>query len=123
MFIAVVNRVQAVNARFGYAIGDQVLAIAAQQIRAALSADDKVCRWQGPALLAILTRPENLMTVRDEIRRFADKKLEKTFVVGTRSVLLPISTSWTVFPIAAPVEALLRKIEIFTAAQISHDYV
>jgi len=120
---AVVNRVHAVNARFGYAIGDQVLAAAAEHIRGALSAEDKVFRWQGPALLAVLNRKEAIDSVRSEVRRFAERKLQKTFMIGSRSVLLPISTSWAIFPLIPPMDALMRKIEIFTAAQVSHENV
>jgi hypothetical protein len=61
--------------------------------------------------------------VREEVRRFAEKKLEKSFSIGTRSVMLPISASWAIFPIVPPLDALLRKLEIFTAAQKSHDHV
>lgn len=121
LLLAVVNRLEAVNARFGYAIGDQALAIVAEHFRGALHADDKLYRWNGPALLAVMSRKAAAGTVRDEVRRFAEKKLEKIFVIGSRSVLLPISVSWTIFPIARPVDALLRKVELFTAAQISHD--
>ena len=123
LFLAVINRLQVVNARFGNAIGDQVLGVAAEHFRAALLADDKLYRWQGPALLAVLNRTEDIGTVREEVRRFAEKKLEKSFSIGTRSVLLPISASWTIFPLVPPLDALLRKVEIFTAAQISHDHV
>jgi GGDEF domain-containing protein len=124
LLIAVVNRVQAVNARFGYTVGDRVLAATAEHFRGALSSSgDRLFRWQGPCLLALLNRNEDVSIIRSEIRRFAEKKIDKTFVVGSRSVLLPISTSWTVLPVAPPLDALLRKIEIFTAAQVSHDYV
>ena len=123
VLVAVVNRIQAVNARFGYAIGDQILGMVAEHFRRSLSSEDKLCRWQGPALIALLSRKYSLTLVRDEIRRFAETRLEKTFVVGARSVLLPVSTSWTVFPLIGPAEALLRRIEIFTSAQVTHDYV
>jgi GGDEF domain-containing protein len=119
----VVNRVQAVNARFGYSIGDQVLAAAAQQFREGLAAHDKIFRWQGPALLAVLNRNQEIDSIRSEVRRFAEKKKEKTFLIGSRSVLLPISTSWTVLPVGQTYDVLMRKIEIFTAAQVAHDYV
>ncbi len=38
------------------AIGDQALAIAAEHFRSALHADDKLYRWNGPALLAVMSR-------------------------------------------------------------------
>jgi hypothetical protein len=60
--------------------------------------------------------------VRTEMRRFADIKLEKTIEVGQRTVLIPISAGWSVFPVAPPMDALLKKVEAFTAAQIPRDY-
>jgi GGDEF domain-containing protein len=123
LLVAVVNRVQAVNARFGYAIGDQVLAAAGEHLHGALSAEDKLFRWQGPVLMAILSRTDTIDVVRNEVRRFVEKKLDKTFIIGSRAVLLPISISWAIFALTPPLDLLLRKIEIFTAAQISHDYV
>jgi GGDEF domain-containing protein len=122
LLLAVINRLQAVNARFGTVIGDQVLALAAEHFRAALPAGDILYRWHGPALVAVLSRTVAIGSVRDEVRLFAEKKLEKNFAIGSRSVLLPISTSWTVFPIVQPLDALLRKVEVFTAAQLSRDY-
>jgi len=121
LLLAVINRLEAVNARFGFAIGDQVLALAAEHFRGALHAEDKLYRWNGPAFVAVISRTADIGSVREEVRRFADKKLEKIFVIGSRSVLLPISASWAIFPIVQPIDALLRKVEIFTAAQISHD--
>ncbi len=121
--IVVVNRVQAVNARFGYAIGDRVLSAFAEHFRGNLGASDHVFRWHGPALIALLERSDRLENVRTEIRRFADVKLEKTVEVGARTVMLPISASWTIFPVSSPMEDLLKKMEAFTAAQISRDFV
>jgi GGDEF domain-containing protein len=117
VLIAVINRLEVVIARFGSAIGDQGLAVAAQHFRSALSAGDLLYRWQGPALVAILSRSAAIDSVREEVGRFAGKKLEKSFAIGSRSVSLPISASWAIFPIVPPMDALLRKVEVFTAAQ------
>jgi hypothetical protein len=48
--------------------------------RGALSTEDEVFRWQGPALLAILSHTVDIDSVRSEICRCAEKKWEKTFV-------------------------------------------
>jgi hypothetical protein len=61
--------------------------------------------------------------VRTEIRRFIEAKLEKTIEVGNRTVMLPISASWSIFSVAPPMEELLKKLEAFTAAQVSRDHV
>lgn len=121
LLIAVVNRLHAVSARFGSGIGDQVLAVAAAHFRGALPAEDVLYRWHGPTFVAILNRAAAIDSVRAEVRRFADKKLEKNFLIGSRSVSLPIATNWTILPIVQPLDALLRKVEIFTATQLSHD--
>ena len=121
--IAVISRVQAVNARFGYAIGDQVLSTFAKHFKDNLGAQDQVFRWHGPAIIAVLERDDRLEKVRAEIRRFAEVKLEKTAEVGNRTILLPISASWSIFAVAPPTEELLKKMEAFTAAQVPRDYV
>jgi len=119
--IAVVSRVQAVNARFGYSIGDRVLATFAEHFRGNLGAHDQLFRWEGAAVIAVLEREERLEKVRMEIRRFIEVKLEKTIEVGNRTVLLPISASWSIFPVAPPMDELLKKMEAFVAAQIPRD--
>jgi GGDEF domain-containing protein len=123
LLIAVCNRVQAINARFGYAVGDQVLAAFAEHLKQGLSTRDRIFRWTGPAVAAVIERTEKLDRIRTEIRRFADLKLEKTVEVGQRTVLLPISGIWSVFPVAPPLDALLKQIEAFTASQVPRDYV
>jgi GGDEF domain-containing protein len=123
LLVAVCSRVQAVNARFGYAVGDRVLAAFAEHFRKGLSVRDQVYRWQGPALVALVERAERIDHVRSEIRQFADAKLEKTTEVGQRTVLIPISATWSVFPLAPPLDAFLKHVEAFTAAQVPHDYI
>jgi GGDEF domain-containing protein len=121
--IAVVSRVQAVNARFGYAVGDRMLAAFAEHFQGNLGAGDQVFRWHGPALIALLERGDELEAVRTEIRRFAETKLEKTVEVGSRTVMLPISATWSIFQVTQPLEELLKKMEAFTAAQVPREYV
>jgi GGDEF domain-containing protein len=120
--IAVCGRVQAVNARFGYAVGDRVLEAFAKHFKKSLSARDQLYRWQGPAVVALLERAERLDRVRAQIRQFADVRLDQTIEVGQRTVLIPISAIWSIFPLAPPLDAFLRQLEAFTAAQVPRDY-
>jgi diguanylate cyclase (GGDEF)-like protein len=121
--VAVVSRVQAVNARFGYAVGDRVLATFAEHLKKNLGATDQLYRWHGPAVIALLDRADRIEEVRTEMRRFADVKLEKTIEVGARTVLLPISASWSVFAVEPTLDALLKRLEAFTAAQVSRELI
>ncbi len=123
LVVAVVSRVQAVNARFGYAVGDRVLATFAEHFKKNLGASDQLYRWHGPAVIALLSRADRIEKVRTEMRRFADIKLEKTIEVGARTVLLPVSASWSAFAVEGPLDSLLKKLEAFTAAQVPRDLV
>lgn len=120
--VAVVNRVNAVNARFGYAIGDRVLATCARRFREGLSAVDELYRWKGPAFLAVVSRPGRIDEVRSEIQRFADARLEDTIEIGNRTVLIPISSNWSVIAATSPADVLMKRVEAFTAAQMPRDY-
>jgi GGDEF domain-containing protein len=120
--IAVCSRVQAVNARFGYTVGDRMLGAFAEHFKKGLSASDQLFRWQGPALVALLERQERIDRVRTEIRRFADAKFDQTTEVGQRTVLIPISASWSIFPLAPPLDAVMKQLEAFAAAQAPRDY-
>jgi GGDEF domain-containing protein len=120
--VAVVNRVQTVNARFGYAVGDRLMATCAQHYRARLSASDELYRWHGPAFLGLLSRQVRIDQVRGEIRLFASAKLESMVEVGNRTVHIPVSSNWSVIPAAPPPEALSKKIDTFIATQVTRDY-
>jgi GGDEF domain-containing protein len=122
LLVAVCSRVQAVNARFGYAVGDKILAAFAEHFKQGLSVNDQIFRWQGPSLVGLLERGERLERVRLEVQRFADVRLDKTIEVAHRTVLIPISAVWTIFPLAPPLEAFLKQVEAFTTAQVPRDY-
>ena len=122
LLIAVLSRVQALNARFGYALGDRILADFAQHFAKGLSPSDQIFRWKGPAFLAVLDRPGRVETVRAEIRRYADAKLERTLEIGQRTIHISTSATWSLIPAAAPFEELMQQVEAFTAAQLPRDY-
>lgn len=122
LLIAVCSRVQAINARFGYDVGDRVLRTFAEHIRKSLLPRDKIYRWNGPAIVALLPRNARIDRVRSEVRHFADAKVEKTIEVGQRTVLIPISATWALLPVVPPMEVLCKQIDAFTSAQIPRDF-
>ena len=113
----VVGRVASINARFGYAVGDRVLNIYLEELRKQLSAADRIFRWSGPAFVALLNRPGRLEQVRDQLRFIVPAKLEKTIQLPNRTALLPVSATWTVFQVAAPLEELLTQLDNFLSSQ------
>jgi GGDEF domain-containing protein len=114
---AVVQRIHAINTRYGYALGDRVLDSMCQHFLGHLAKTDRMFRWNGPAVVALLSREHSLDHVRGEIRRFAEERLEKTFEVGGRSVMIRISPGWSVVPLAATFAEVSPQIDAFVATQ------
>jgi GGDEF domain-containing protein len=114
--IFVVNRVQLINARYGAAIGDQALNVARNHLAASLSG--MLFRWRGPSFLSLLQHPGHVEQIRAELQRIASCKLEKNVEFGSRSVLLPITLAWTVFPMLTSARLIAQKADSFVAAQL-----
>jgi GGDEF domain-containing protein len=115
--VFVVDRISVINARFGYAVGDKILQIYLEELRGRLSAGDPIFRWNGPALVVILERPDPIERVREQLGFLVPAKLDRTIQLPNRSALLPISATWTVFPVALPSAALSEQIDRFIAGQ------
>ena len=70
-------------------------------------------------MLALLSRPVRLEIVREEIARLMEYKYEHTVKTSSRTILLPISARWAVFPMMAAPRLLVQKIDTFTAQSSS----
>ena len=110
--IFLVNRIVAVNARFGHSAGDRILLRFSQNVAQRLSPGDAFFRWYGPAFLAILSRSSLHDAVRAEVVRIASGLKEEEIQVGTRTVLLSISCNTSVFDLLeySQCEDLLQKL-------------
>jgi GGDEF domain-containing protein len=94
------HRMALTNARFGEAIGNQVILFCSQHIATAvLRATDHLFRWQGPSFVAIIERPESLQAVSSEIQRLAAAPISRHFETPSRSVYLPIRLTSEVVPL------------------------
>jgi diguanylate cyclase (GGDEF)-like protein len=114
-FIA--DRIQAINSRFGYAVGDRVLRKICSHFRGALSADDHIFRWRGPSFVALVESGPAISDVRREVAQIWGTKMDELTQVGSRSVLLPISATCAVFPMTRTVGMLTEKIDQFVTSQ------
>jgi diguanylate cyclase (GGDEF)-like protein len=117
----VANRLASINSRFGYAVGDHLLRKLSQGLRSGLSADDRVFRWSGPCLVALLLRTTPEHELKTELRRITSALKDDLVDIGNRSVLLPMSAAWAVFPLNEPSRIIREKIDQFVASQ-SADY-
>ena len=121
--IAVVNRIQPINARFGREVGDQVLRTFKENLERQLVPGDRLFRWTGPALIALLERTEPLEAVRAEVRRLSDASTGNRMIdVGGRQVMITVAAGWSVFMLIQPVTTAFRQIQTFIASQGNRDY-
>jgi GGDEF domain-containing protein len=113
----VVDRVQLINARFGYTVGDEILAVFQKHLKQGLKQKDQLFRWTGPAFLVLMDRTSLSEGVRGEVNRLASAKLETTVHLDSRSVLLPVTCTSAIFSLFETPSAavLIQQIDAFTA--------
>ncbi len=118
----VISRMQSINARFGYEVGDQVLLTCKESVEKQLSPGDQMFRWVGPAMVLLLERADTLDVVRAQLKRILDAKIEETYSLGTRAVMIPISMAWSSFKLVSQVAIAVRQIQTFIASQSPRDF-
>jgi GGDEF domain-containing protein len=109
----VANRLPSINSRFGYGVGDRILRKIVDQVKSGLSADDHLFRWNGPGFIALVLRTASQAEIHKEVGRIIGTHREEVIVIGNRSVLLPISASWAVFPVNTPSRIMREQIDRF----------
>jgi GGDEF domain-containing protein len=119
--ILVLDRLQIVKQRFGREVGDEILAAFTRMVRTQLGPEDQLFRWSELALLALLARPDSLESVRNEVGRLMATRLEHTIQTPSRSILLPVSARWTLFPVMASPRLIYQKLDAFAAAPTSRE--
>ena len=94
------HRMALTNARFGEAIGNQVILFCSQHIATTVTrGNDQLFRWSGPAFVAILERQESTLNVSSEVQRIASAPLSRFFETSSRSVYLPIKMTAIAVPL------------------------
>ena len=73
--IIVLERVEAINLRYGFAAGDAVLQSFARQLAAGIKPPDMLFRWRGPAFVGLLSRSVKQDAVKAEVRDLAGKQI------------------------------------------------
>ena len=115
--VFVLGSAQRINLRFGRAAGDEVIRALKQYLAGRLESGDRMFRWPGPAIVALLASKEPFERVRARLKRFLEKPIERTFDINGRSVLIPLSIAWSVFALSLPLAVPNRQIHDFIAGQ------
>jgi diguanylate cyclase (GGDEF)-like protein len=115
-----VDRLEVINSRYGFAVGDRILMLFGQHLAQKLSKDDRLYRWRGTGFLALLDRTGPEISIRSEVARMVSARLEQEVELSGRSVLLPIGASWMLTGVAGSTyEKISQKLDSFTAGQFS----
>jgi GGDEF domain-containing protein len=113
-----VERVEVINARFGFSVGDRILMLFGQHLAQRLANSDRLFRWRGPGFLALVDRSGPETSIRAEIARMVSMRMEHEIELGDRSVLLPISASWMLTSVVdSTLDKVSKKLDAFSAAQ------
>jgi GGDEF domain-containing protein len=115
--VFVLGAARQINLRFGRAAGDDALCGLKQFLLRLLESSDRMFRWPGPAIVALIAGSEPIDQVRARFSRFLNKPIERTFDSDGRSELVPLSIAWSVFPLAIPLAVPSRQIHDFIAGQ------
>lgn len=115
----VAARIPIVNARFGVGAGDRMLRHLSDHFREGLMPQDRLFRWRGPSFLILMERAAQIIEIRRSIARIANAPLEEHIEMGSRSITLPISAAWSVFPMMSAGKDIVQKIDQFVDSQAS----
>jgi GGDEF domain-containing protein len=115
------KRLTQVSSRFGSQVSDGVLARLAAYLGSGAKPEEGLYRWSEPALLAVLTRNASFDRIRREIGGLVSDMPEYEVQNGGRNATIPIAVGWTAFPVAQPVDRLIRQLEMFVKSQIPED--
>jgi len=115
--VLVVDRLNTLKLRFGNQVGDEILRHYAEALRQNLPSEDRLFRWGGGALVALLLRPARIEQMRREFGRLVDTGYEHTVNTPSRVVHLPIQPRWAVWPMMASPALLMQKLDSFASMQ------
>jgi len=90
-----IENLDLVNNRYGFGVGDSILLMFSQHLAQHLP-QDRLFRWRGPTFMGLIDRNVGFEQIRKEIQKLNLIRLEHNVESNARSVLLPITWSWTV---------------------------
>ena len=113
-----IERMDSINARFGFAAGDELLRSLSRHLTANLGPGDRLYRWRGPHLAALIERDIASGSPWMEVSRIASWGNEHPITVRNREAFVSASALWDLFPLGvfAGVEDLVASMNDFAAS-------
>ena len=114
--VFVIDRLRHINSRFGQPVGDRLTVLFLERLAGALFSEDRIFRWGESSFVALLENRGSQDEVRRQIERILFKRLVETFTIKDQSVMVPISSTWSVIPVAETgCDALVANLDAFVA--------
>jgi GGDEF domain-containing protein len=118
--VIVIDSLPAINTRFGRETGDVLLRAFGDHAVKALSPEDELFRWTGPAFVAVLRRPLRDLRGPSEFARLMEQKFEHTVSTASRDIHLSPAKRWTVLGTNFKPAELFREIDRFVSPAFGH---
>lgn len=115
--VFVFGRLRGINLKFGREIGDRVLCRLGEFIEQQILPTDRLFRWDGPTLVAVMDRNDTLERIRSEVQRMMASKIDETLNIDGRPVTIPISAAWSAFQLLTTVTSVEKQIDTFAVSQ------
>lgn len=120
--VAVLSKLQAVNLRFGYTVGDELLCEFAARVAGTLCRDAQFFRWSGPAVIAILKRNQPAHMVQAELSNLLESPIMKSLSGSTQNAFITLSATGVVLPATSPACDIIKRIDNYVVGQTPNDY-
>jgi GGDEF domain-containing protein len=117
--VFVVHRLSATNAKYGRAVGDEVMLRVANHFAQHLSSAAFLFRWSGPALVALMPANINAEEIKRSWSKAAGVKQEISLEANQRSVFIVVETtmSFELITKKTTPEDLFHRLDKFVADQ------
>jgi GGDEF domain-containing protein len=111
--VVTVDRVPLYNRRYGRDVGDKVLHFFAEYVKRCFAPESALYRWTGPVILILIPGP--LEKGQAQVRAGLENRLQYECEAGSRTILLAVDASWSVFPMMVDPRLLINKIDAFVS--------
>jgi hypothetical protein len=92
------------------------VALFLKRLAGVLLSEDRLFTWGECSFAALLERRDSEDEVRRQVERILFRRLVETFTVKAQSVVVPISATWSVVPVAEMAcEAIVSRLDSFVA--------
>lgn len=117
VLVVVLQRLNAINRRFGYSTGNAVLFDFATLVAGALCKQASFFRWSGPAIVATLQRSASFDDIKAEVNKVLRPPFSKLLDGQGQNALITVSAAWELIPAPISGQDAIEQIDTFVAAQ------